>query len=624
MSISGETHGQDDAQRDDSRDQLRLDRRLSRTATTSSSLSATTVRFAGTIDEDFDNDRPDALTPLDCPGQLESETESSASASATGSPRSSPSAVVAGEFKADGQAEQSSDGRKSFSRQSSPKSSQVPGEFIAEKAAKIMSSARIAPLLASFPFFQDFEPRAVETLATVVTQATYKAGTVLFRQGDPPGSCYVIVSGALGVFVREASLIKQEDDFGEVAATQPRRSNVRHSAASQSEGQSAEGGVTKHRTVEGFSLYTLGADLGEQVATLHSGTITGEIALLHEQPRTATLRCMQDTSFIIIDKEKFESVLKSDMQRTREEKVNFLVDHLPGLQEFPLTQKPGGRPHPSYYFNKLTVAKGHEFLKQGHIAEDAVYIVRQGTVELRRGEPSTHLDNLSKLEASRRAVTANRSHKRHTGSVAFRGSGHHGGGQSVRKLSRHIGTLQVGSVFGSMPVAGPEPFTLVANTAVEVLYVKADMARFPRRLLDTIQEYLTQAMSYRLRHLETCRLSDSLQQGKRVSRSESRPCSDIGLGILLTGKLPGFKPAASHARGTLKSASQPMLAPLPSRQRPQSAPSGHRSAPTVTVDGLAGSAAAVQVEKIAGKGGAMSRRRRPASAVAGSFSSAPV
>jgi len=103
--------------------------------------------------------------------------------------------------------------------------------------------------------------------------------------------------------------------------------------------------------------------LGEQVATLPAGSITGEIALLHEQPRSASLKCAVDTSFIIINKEQFGSVLKAEMQRAREEKVNFLLEHLPGLRDVPVS-RPGGRPHPSYYFKKATVAKGHEFLKR--------------------------------------------------------------------------------------------------------------------------------------------------------------------------------------------------------------------------------------------------------------------
>jgi len=162
-----------------------------------------------------------------------------------------------------------------------------------------------------------------------------------------------------------------------------RRSFIRRASNPALNEDAIETLATRIPTVEGFSLYHAGSAMGPRVATLQAGTLTGEIALLHDQSRTASLKCLQDTSFIIIGKLEFESVLKAEMQRAREEKVNFLLNHLPGLRDIPVMRH-GGRPHPSYYFKKVTVAKGHEFLKQGQVAEDAVHVVFNGSVELRR------------------------------------------------------------------------------------------------------------------------------------------------------------------------------------------------------------------------------------------------
>jgi len=75
-----------------------------------------------------------------------------------------------------------------------------------------MSASRVASLLKGFSFFNDFEEGVVTRLASVVEQARYPEGTVLFRQDDPPGNCYVIVSGQVGVYVKDTTHDSGEQD----------------------------------------------------------------------------------------------------------------------------------------------------------------------------------------------------------------------------------------------------------------------------------------------------------------------------------------------------------------------------------------------------------------------------
>lgn len=146
------------------------------------------------------------------------------------------------------------------------------------------------------------------------------------------------------------------------------------------------------------------------------------------------------------------------------------------------------------------------------------------------------------------------------------------------QIMRHVGTLQAGGVFGSLPLTEAEPFTVVAKSGVEVFSVTTDIARLPRKLLIAVQEYLTQATTYRLERLNTSRCADSLQQQTFTYKAQPRNFieNDFGLNLLLTGKIhppPSFHQDATHpgmpTRGTSRSASQPTLG---AGSRPQSAP----------------------------------------------------
>ena len=74
-------------------------------------------------------------------------------------------------------------------------------------------------VVATIPMFAKLEPRSVEAIATLAKTITVPAETVLLREGEPPESFYVIVSGTvrierLGRFVRS---ILDGGFIGEVA-----------------------------------------------------------------------------------------------------------------------------------------------------------------------------------------------------------------------------------------------------------------------------------------------------------------------------------------------------------------------------------------------------------------------
>jgi len=470
---------------------------------------------------------------------------------------------------------------------------------------KQMSTTRVASILKGFNFFQNYEAKVIAKLAQLVTQATHPEGTVIFRQGDPPGNCYALVSGQVGVFVNMPSGGDADDE--EVAPGSPaareearksRRASFVGSQATMTRRTSAT--ITAEMaailqaskpTVEGFSTYYPDLDLGTKVATLQAGSLVGELALLHDQKRSASLKCLQDTKMIIIHRREFENVLRGEMQRVQQEKEIFLLGHLPGLRHLAPAPKGRVRPHPSYYFQKTTVAKGHEFLKQGQMAEPQLHIVFNGTVERRRCEVKLgYADPVA--EASRLAIMKASTPSRPRLS-ALRGLpsrpqsatslGHSGTKQSFdvmsskSKVVRRVGTLQVGAVFGSLSVVanlGEEPFTVVATSSVEVYSIGSEFARLPRKLIDTIQEQLLKSMHLQLKQLHSSRFA---AEAPGLFQKPRPPKQGLGplywqVTPMLPGKDKDEDKRPRRPQSAIRSSSQPVRRVASPGKRPHTAP----------------------------------------------------
>merc|ERR1719446_1350830 len=174
-------------------------------------------------------------------------------------------------------------------------------------------------------------------LPEIVTTMSKRTGTVLFRQGDPPGNCYVVMNGEAAIFV------KSEEELAEDALS-PRASIL--------------SGI---RTVEGFSTYNEESTFGTQIGVLGPGTLIGELALLNDQQRMATIRCVEDTDFLVIRRCDFDNILKEEMVQKGDEKLRFLMGHVPGMRDVPVPKQGAKQPHASYFFKHETFQRGHRF-----------------------------------------------------------------------------------------------------------------------------------------------------------------------------------------------------------------------------------------------------------------------
>lgn len=86
-----------------------------------------------------------------------------------------------------------------------------------------MSLNEEVELLRNIPLFAKIEPSKLKLLAFTSERLTFKPGEVLFRQGDPGDAAYIVVSGNADVIVNtpngplRVAVIGKNDFVGEIA-----------------------------------------------------------------------------------------------------------------------------------------------------------------------------------------------------------------------------------------------------------------------------------------------------------------------------------------------------------------------------------------------------------------------
>jgi len=114
-------------------------------------------------------------------------------------------------------------------------------------------------MLRRMPLFADFPPRQLQSLLGRLESETCPAGTVVVRQGEPGDRFYIIASGLVEVLVEE------------------------------------------------------GGGEGRVVARLSRGEYFGEIALLADVPRTATVRTVRECEFFVLARREFEDLVRTQV-----------------------------------------------------------------------------------------------------------------------------------------------------------------------------------------------------------------------------------------------------------------------------------------------------------------------
>lgn len=302
---------------------------------------------------------------------------------------------------------------------------------------------RAAELLRKANFFKDLDEAVLEELPRVARFTEEPKGAVVFRQGDPPSNCWLVVRGEIGFYVGKM--------------TQDSMVSPRQPPSADAEGLKVPWPWEEDQrvqTLEGHSSVSSKSNLGRLAHRGRDGTVFGELALMGDNAlRKATAKCLADCEFLTLPASAFMKV-KQKLIQMQEEKKQFLAENVPGMKELPIPG-PNDPPHASFFFERLVVEKEHAFLKQGIVEDQALFVVAKGTVELRR-----HQDYDEEV----------------------------------------CGYLEVGELFGKLPQSAEEPFTAAAATPCEVWQVLGKNFRYlPKELMDSIVNHLCTMTAKRLK-----------------------------------------------------------------------------------------------------------------------------
>ena len=118
-------------------------------------------------------------------------------------------------------------------------------------------------------------------------------------------------------------------------------------------------------------------DIMLEVAKLGTGIGFGELALLNEAPRSATITTLEDSQFAILNKADFNEIMAKVLRKRFANDVQF-ISSFPFLDH--LTRK--AKEKLCFFFKKETFSIGQNVITEG-MQTDYVYFIKKGAFEIK-------------------------------------------------------------------------------------------------------------------------------------------------------------------------------------------------------------------------------------------------
>mmetsp|Transcript_106003 Transcript_106003/g.252966 ORF Transcript_106003/g.252966 Transcript_106003/m.252966 type:complete len:488 (+) Transcript_106003:35-1498(+) len=253
--------------------------------------------------------------------------------------------------------------RGELSGQLPPVHGHMPGGVSVEdsRGGDTFKAQRMVHILKDSRFFRDLDVAVLESLPQHAQFLHVPNASVLFRQGDPPKGCYVVVSGKVGFYVGGNQL------------------TPRQPPTEKEEMKDIPEAAWRVFSFEGFSTFSKVSDFGNCVKKSGAGEVFGELALMDgKEPRKASARSLDESELLFVSAEGFEEV-KRYVKELEQQKREFLVSCLPGMEG-----AKAGNHHAANCFHQERHAQGKLLLREGSNEEQAWYVVVSGTVELQK------------------------------------------------------------------------------------------------------------------------------------------------------------------------------------------------------------------------------------------------
>eukprot|EP00931_Biecheleriopsis_adriatica_P086859 TRINITY_DN61424_c0_g1_i1.p1 TRINITY_DN61424_c0_g1~~TRINITY_DN61424_c0_g1_i1.p1 ORF type:complete len:513 (-),score=82.67 TRINITY_DN61424_c0_g1_i1:166-1704(-) len=301
---------------------------------------------------------------------------------------------------------------------------------------------RALQILQESRFFKDLAPALLAPVPRLCSFAQEPKDSALFRAGDQPTNCYIIVSGCVGFYIGgdlktpRKSVTEGNEDL---KVPPDRKSRV--------------------YTKEKWSTFSASSSFGRCVKKAKAGEVFGELALMDDTTlRGASAKCLDDSELLCVPTEAFAAVRQS-VREAEAKKRRLLAEAVPGMKD----QRPSGAKagDPAANFYPKTIDEGTVLLRQGRVENNVIYVVVKGAIKL---------TNTFQRDRSNEAE------------------------------EETICTLERGECFGSLPHSAKEPFTAVAATKSEILVVQAPaIFSLPEEVLQGVRAKISADTAKRLR-----------------------------------------------------------------------------------------------------------------------------
>ena len=228
-------------------------------------------------------------------------------------------------------------------------------------------------------------------VAQVLTIEIFQAGECIVNYGEFGDKFYILLLGELNVLIPviSRSAPSSDQDLSKIIS---QLSIVQTSEERQKFKQQKRATIKEIRELEGPGIQfsnkgPINLDLDylkklgkieemQQVGILSPGDSFGELALLKDKPRAATIQAKTVSVLAVLSKESFNSVLSHEAEKELKEKVNFLCK-LPIFKNYSRQAVQ----QLSFYFEELRFIKGQYIYKENSIS-DYVYLVYEGEVKM--------------------------------------------------------------------------------------------------------------------------------------------------------------------------------------------------------------------------------------------------
>lgn len=181
---------------------------------------------------------------------------------------------------------------------------------IKERMHAVMKQRMVSKLSSlGIPFLNGIPPSSMELLTNHVEVHEYNEGDVIFREGDTGHCFYIVVYGSVKVEKEEKEESVDNTSIQEITE-QSRMSRM---------------------------------DSTRNLGILNAGNYFGEMALVSDSPRSATVTCVQKTILLSVDKEIFGTIFGTNANSLSEftlrllqgaSELKHLLNHSLGMQTF--------------------------------------------------------------------------------------------------------------------------------------------------------------------------------------------------------------------------------------------------------------------------------------------------